>query len=561
MESLLQFDRPLDVKLLESACESFQSDGNKSVEAVLVAFQRHPAAWSRVSQILEQAGALSCRLLALSILQDCVSQRWSVLPADEREGIKRYVVSTIISLSSSASPVPASLSPAQHLLFLRKLDSVLVSICKHDWPLRWPELIPELVASSRSSERLCLNNLHILCLLSEEVFSFSSASLTSDASVQMKQHLSASFQQIFALCDDLLSAPGRLSAPLLQQTLLCLHSFLHWIPVGYVFETALLQRLASCLSLPSASPSIVNAVLQCLTEVAGIRLTDEQSDKYQLTLVSTLQAALQHANATVSQLQQQADDGKRSIASLYADGSDAQQDYFRYLALFLCAFLRTQSMAAFEASEQWRPLLLSGLQLLLQLSAVDDQTVFKLCLEYWNVLVAQLYDTTRTQQAQQQRERAAAAHANNPLLAIAAQSAASSGAFASSSLLPPAAAVLRARAARAAAGDHQQDGQAGGGADRGGRQRADRARGAQGQRRRAAVQEHAGGAHLPHAPLARGHARDDAGEAGAAGERQRVELGQPQPHLLGHRQHQRRAAGERGEDLPGARHQGPAALH
>lgn len=43
---------------------------------------------------------------ALATLETCVRQRWKVLPADQRENIKSYIVSVIVRCDSSLSPIP-----------------------------------------------------------------------------------------------------------------------------------------------------------------------------------------------------------------------------------------------------------------------------------------------------------------------------------------------------------------------------------------------------------------------------------------------------------------------
>lgn len=47
-----------------------------------------------------------------------------------------------------------------------------------DWPAKWPNFIPDIVAASKTNETLCENSMLILKLLSEEVFDFSRGELT-----------------------------------------------------------------------------------------------------------------------------------------------------------------------------------------------------------------------------------------------------------------------------------------------------------------------------------------------------------------------------------------------
>ena len=445
MDRLLDFSAPLNMSVLDELSDSFYRDGNKAAEAALVTFQRHPMAWTRAPQILEQSTKLSARILALNILEETVRTKWSVLPVTEREGIRQYIVSLIIRLSSqppSQSAASLGLSLPDHSLYLRKCNVVLVALVKQDWPERWPSFIPELVESSKSSSSLCLNNMAILCLLSEEVFDYSAGVLTEGKSREMKQHLSSSFTLIFTLCDDVMEQHQHIEPQLLHATLTTTLRFLHWIPVGYIFETKLCERL-STIFLHRAS--CCNISMQCLTEVAAVKLSDEQSDKYQHILLNTFAAVVKHAQQHLQlQLQtlgnhmaavsMQASLSRLPLAELYAetDNSDVQ-DYLRYLTLFLSSFLRTHVALMERTADSSRGSVVVALQLLLSLSTIDEAVIFKICLEYWNWMVTMLYDNTRLHHSSGRQQISAAQQ--SPFAMLLTTSPASSAA--SSSLLPP----------------------------------------------------------------------------------------------------------------------------
>ena len=61
---------------------------------------------------------------------------------------------------------------------IHQMNKVLVSILKQEWPHNWPSFIGDICGASKNSEILCENNMHILRLLSEEVFDFSKDSMT-----------------------------------------------------------------------------------------------------------------------------------------------------------------------------------------------------------------------------------------------------------------------------------------------------------------------------------------------------------------------------------------------
>ena len=118
---------------------------------------------------------ISCRFLLFlrPSLMSCVScviihnknifiiYRWKVLPQEQRDGIKNYVVGKVITVSSNEEVARSD------RVFLSKLNLTLVQILKQEWPHNWPTFIPDLVGSSKTSEVLCENNMQILKLLSE----------------------------------------------------------------------------------------------------------------------------------------------------------------------------------------------------------------------------------------------------------------------------------------------------------------------------------------------------------------------------------------------------------
>jgi exportin-1 len=143
------------------------------------------------------------------------------------------------------------------------VNNVLVQILKHDWPARWGSFIPDLVGAAKQSESLCENCMNILKLLSEEVFDFSRGELTQAKIAELKNALNTDFPQIHELCEFVLQHSQR--PQLIQKTLLTLHAFLSWIPLGYIFESTLLDTLLKL----SPDPNFRNVALQCLAEAGS----------------------------------------------------------------------------------------------------------------------------------------------------------------------------------------------------------------------------------------------------------------------------------------------------
>ena len=78
-------------------------------------------------------------------------------------------------------------------------------------------------------------------MCSEEVFDFSADQMTSIKARNLKTRLCNEFAEIFRLCSEVLEKAR--SASLIRATLEALLRFLKWIPLGYIFETTLINTL------------------------------------------------------------------------------------------------------------------------------------------------------------------------------------------------------------------------------------------------------------------------------------------------------------------------------
>jgi len=263
MEKLLNFNEPIDVNLLDMIVNTFYSSNNPTerdlAQKVLTQFQETPDAWMRVDTILEYSHSPNTKFYALQILDLVIRTRWNVLPREQCEGIKKYIVNLIIKLSSDDPTLQ------REKLFLSKLDMVLIGIIKKEWPRNWEAFIPEIVGASRTNEALCENNMSILRLMSEEVFDFSNGQMTQAKIKELKSSFNKEFIIIYQLCEYILENSQK--ASLLNVTLQTLLRFLNWIPLGYIFETKMIDTL---LFKFFPVPIFRNIALECLTEIGSL---------------------------------------------------------------------------------------------------------------------------------------------------------------------------------------------------------------------------------------------------------------------------------------------------
>ncbi|PKU62461.1 protein EXPORTIN 1A [Dendrobium catenatum] len=374
-EKLRDLSKPIDVSLLDATVAAFYGTGSKEERAaadhILRELQNNQDMWLQVVHILQNSQNLNTKFFALQVLEGVIKYRWNALPTEQRDGIKNYISDLIVQLSSNEA------SYRREKLYVNKLNIILVQVLKHEWPTRWQSFIPDLVTAAKSSETICENCMVILKLLSEEVFDFSRGEMTQQKIKDLKQSLNSEFQLIHELCLYVLSASQR--PELIRATLSTLHAFLSWIPLGYIFESPLLETL---LKFFPAS-SYRNLTLQCLTEVAALQFGefyDIQYVKMYTIFMVQLQSILPPGT---------------NIPEAYANGSSEDQAFILNLALLFTSFFKSH-IQILEAADENRTALLLGLEYLIGVSYVDETEVFKVCLDYWNLLVLKLFEAHNT---------------------------------------------------------------------------------------------------------------------------------------------------------------------
>ncbi|KAG0358687.1 Karyopherin transporter [Gamsiella multidivaricata] len=365
METVLDFNRDLNVDQLDRVVQVFFSGtgpDHKLAQQILTQFQENPDAWRRVDTILDKS-----KFLALAILEKLVQTRWKLLPPEQCQGIRNYTVGLIVKLSSDETTL------IREKTLLNKLNLVLVQIIKQEWPHAWPGFIPEIVSSSKSNLSLCENNMVILKLLSEEIFDYSAEQMTQVKTKNLKNSMCGEFSEIFQLCSEVLEKANKPS--LIKATLDTLLRFLNWIPLGYIFETNLVENLrARFLDVPQFR----NVTLRCLTEIGSLSVSEEYNPKFVILFNIVMESIAKTIPIS------------GNIAGMYENANDDEQRYILNVALFLTGFLGVHLKLV--ENPQNKEALLAAHQYLLKISEVDEREIFKICLEYWAKLVAELYE-------------------------------------------------------------------------------------------------------------------------------------------------------------------------
>lgn len=379
MEALLNFAQPLDSELLNRCVEAVYTGTpaeRDQAQRVLTQLQERinsedaSAAlnWFRVDLILEQPNNPNTKFFALQILDACIKYRWRTLPRQQCDGIKDFIVNLVIKLSSDEALLRGQ------RLFINKLNLILVQVIKQEWPRNWPTFISDVVNASKANETLCENNMSILKLLSEEVFDFSKDEMTSAKAKRLKESFNQDFSLIYQLCDFIMEHSQKPS--LLAMTLQTLLRFLNWIPLGYIFETQMVERLVQKF-LPVQL--FRNDTLACLTEIAGLDIGAAYNSHFEkLFVIVTTQLTLTLPTDV-------------NFAAAFESGSEEDARFIQNLALFYTTFLRPHIAIAEKNATTQPKLLHAALSTLIGISKVDDLEVFKICLEFWHHLASDLY--------------------------------------------------------------------------------------------------------------------------------------------------------------------------
>ena len=115
----------------------------------------------------------------------------------------------------------------------------------------------------------------ILKLLSEEIFDYSAEQMTQAKTKNLKNQMCGEFSEIFQLCSEVLEKANKTS--LIKATLETLLRFLNWIPLGFIFETPLIDMLVTKFLDPL---EFRNTTLKCLSEIGGLDISNDYNTKF-----------------------------------------------------------------------------------------------------------------------------------------------------------------------------------------------------------------------------------------------------------------------------------------
>ena len=152
-------------------------------------------------------------------------------------------------------------------------------------------------------------------IYSEEIFDYSAEQMTQIKTSNLRNQMCGEFSEIFNLCKEVLDRAQKPS--LIKATLETLLRFLNWIPLGYIFETDLIETLRTRVSSYIEIicfiavyywifthtfyyyyyydqffevPQFRNVTLKCLTEIGGLKVEAQYHEKLAFLFTSVMSA-------------------------------------------------------------------------------------------------------------------------------------------------------------------------------------------------------------------------------------------------------------------------------
>lgn len=135
-----------------------------------------------------------------------------------------------------------------------------------------------------------------------------------------------------------------------------------WIPLGYIFETDIIDQLVSKFL---EAPEFRNTTLKCLSEIGALQIGPEYNERF----VILFSLVMTSVNRWIPP--------STDIAAVYATSGDRDQELVLNLALFLTNFLSAH-LRVVETPES-QELLLNAHLYLVKISQVEEREVFKMC--------------------------------------------------------------------------------------------------------------------------------------------------------------------------------------
>ena len=361
---------------------------NQNANQILEQLKQMPEFWLTTDQILDKTQSAETKLFCLMSIKKGVETKWNILPQNQREGIKNFIINYVYSNVNN-------IANKESRLFLGKANSILVEIIKKEWNNGWDSAISDIIKSSYQSQELCENNFKILKELSQEIFDFSKDSLTSSQVKEFKMRFAKDFESVYQVCDFVLKGyignPQSVKLSLLNACLETLHAFLGWMPLVYIFMTDLIEGILMVLL---KDKKVYLTILKCLEEIVIMKYHTEDEEtqlnikKKTVILFSEFLNVLMTMHPPTTSFETIRDSNNEKNVNL---AKSNQFLIFLKSSQLILSELLQRNTEWFEEMEdvEWFPietrrdLLITSLKYAIKYTEVNDFQLFKQCCDFW----------------------------------------------------------------------------------------------------------------------------------------------------------------------------------
>uniref|UniRef100_A0A8C9GEN0 Exportin-1-like n=1 Tax=Piliocolobus tephrosceles TaxID=591936 RepID=A0A8C9GEN0_9PRIM len=400
--SLLDKNEAFDankLKILDYVVEALLDTKDKNrrdfAQNLLNQFKMLDNSWRSVSIILDHSENVNTKFYGLQILEECINNKWNVLPFEEREGMKNFIACYTITLSTEGTTVGVD----RHLL--NKLDETLIQIVKKEWPDSWSSFIPDIVNSAKINQNVCENNMKLLNMLSEEVFEFGNDTLIKKKKEKLRNEYASQFQEVYNLCLYILEAnvynKRSTNSSLIKQTLTCLANFFKWIPIIYIFDKYKfngnnIQIIDLLFDHFWDDIAYKIECVKCIQEIVMLKV-DEKNIIYFTNVFSNLWSKL------VSKVKLLPN--ANEIKNIPPELKIFWEQYFLQLSICITSFLKTYREKIVEKNNNTNDVNIV-FKFLNMLANSNMEEVFLIILDYYNIFTEQLIKELITRLEQEQ---------------------------------------------------------------------------------------------------------------------------------------------------------------
>lgn len=382
MEKILDLNSEFDVKLFDEVVSTAlnpSSPSKTSAESILLQFKELPGSWTRIDSILKNSSSKQSKFIALQVLEETVKSKWVLFNEEMKAGLRQYVFTTVIE--RSAQP---------HDIILQKFNSVLIEIVKRDWPKKWPTFINDLISVSQTtSMEVSMNSLVILKNMNEQIFIVED-DITTTKKRLLRKTLKQEYFTIFQFISLILeySETQELEDSLLESCLNAFKSFCKSMPPEFVFSTRIVDYILGHLNSPHSI-----ATINCLMEIIEMKKASQEANTFERSMevvefekqkvILIHNELLNFFKLYLGKFESAVNNQKLHIA--YKHMTEQEQMFVKKYTLIFCSMY---SNWLYDLNiEQVK----QGLGYLIQLSKIEDASLFREIFTFWSKFVYEMY--------------------------------------------------------------------------------------------------------------------------------------------------------------------------